>query len=105
MNQAKPDNVTAPQSVASSRLVLLWRKFFGPRPPKPEGPCKYCGEMTNNENPFFPGLFAHDYCRDKAWEERKYKEEERKKIELIKTAIRELEAEKQNSQFNQPELH
>lgn len=99
MNQNPPDNVTAPRSVASSRLVLLWRKVFGPRLPKPQAPCKYCGGMTDDENPFCPGLFAHTYCRDKAWEERKAKEEERKKIELIKTAIRELEAEKQNKEI------
>ena len=86
------------RAVGSSRLVLLWRKVFGPRPPKPQAPCKYCGEMTDNENPFCPGLFAHDSCRDRAWEERKAKEEERKKIELIKTALREFEAEKQNIQ-------
>ena len=94
MNQNLQENYTSPRSVASM-IALLWRKVFGPRPPKPQAPCEYCGEMTDNENSFCRGLFVHEFCINEAWEERKAKESERKKIEIIKTAIRELEAEKE----------
>jgi hypothetical protein len=90
-----PRNMDQNQNIALSRLALLWRKIFGP---KPQAPCKYCGEMTDNENPFCPGLFAHRWCRDEAWAAQKRQAEERKKIELIKIAIRELEEEKHNAQ-------
>lgn len=95
-----PKTLKSDSSAPSGRLhplVVLWRRVFGLKPPKRTGPCKYCGEVTDNENPFCPGLFAHRGCRDAAWEIERVQKRKREKIELIKTALREIEAEKHNT--------
>jgi len=93
MNQNQLNDATAPRSVASSRLVLLWRKIF---PPKPEAPCTICGKVTTESNMFDPTFFYHKLCMKRKREMEKEQAERREKIELIKTAIRELDVEKQH---------
>lgn len=46
---------------------------------------------------FDPTFFYHKTCMERKREMEKEQAEKREKIELIKTAIRELEVEKQNS--------
>lgn len=82
-------------------LVVLWRMIFGTRPPKPSGPCKYCGEETTEYNTYckdagLPMQWRHQICYDIACGAAEERRKKREKIDLIKTAIRELEAEKHN---------
>lgn len=75
------------------RLVQLWRFFWA------KGPCHYCGKPTRSRD--FSGEFRHRLC----WEadyairclEEKRQAESRRQINLYKQAIREIEAEKQNT--------
>lgn len=72
-------------------LIRAWRTIF---PPRPTGPCMFCGEITSEANSFIPSMFRHQYCRDEHAEKIKTERDEREKIELIKKAMRELEMEK-----------
>lgn len=60
----------------------------------PSGPCRFCGKLTYQHNSFLPNDFRHDHCLDKEAQRRFKESREREQIELIKTAMRELEQEK-----------
>ncbi len=76
-----------------SKIISFLKKLNLWPKPKPSGVCEYCGGICSSENPFYKGLFAHAYCREKAWEQRKQEEQDRKQIDLIKIAMRELKNE------------
>lgn len=61
----------------------------------PTGPCMFCGSLTTECNEFDRRIFRHQHCTDE-WD-RKTKQDriDRKAIDLIKIAIKELEQEKQ----------
>jgi hypothetical protein len=86
-------------------VVGLWRRIFGQRVPKPRGPCKYCGVETTDYNTFAEMIgmdkqFRHEICQRREMKRLDIQREDRKKIELIKTAIRELDAEKPNAKLS-----
>ena len=82
------------RAVACIRFVQrLWRRAF---PPKPSGPCVFCGMPTTQTNLFDSTLFRHEKCRDMARAKKERKQKEREQIELIKQALREVESEKMN---------
>jgi len=72
------------------------RTLFGFKPP-PSGICSYCGTEAWHENYFAPGQFYHQSCAEAEIDRRVQANKDRAQIELYKTAMRELEAER-----NQP---
>lgn len=86
--------------VGTSAIVLLWRWIFGPRPPKQQGPCDYCGEMCDGGISYLPGVFFHRDCMQARMITAALQRKERRQIDIIKTALRELEAEKQNAEVS-----
>lgn len=56
----------------------------------------FCGKPTRERNAFDHSIVRHQSCRNEAEERNKAERSKREKIELIKRAIREVQAETPN---------
>lgn len=73
-------------------LQRSWRYF---RPPF--APCMFCGKPTRERNAFDHSIVRHQKCRDEAEERNKIRMARREKIDLIKQAVREVQATSQDA--------
>jgi hypothetical protein len=78
------------EATAKSFLKRLWKVFFKRRP---LGPCAFCGVLTRQCNPYDHTIIRHSACLDVHVQKQDSLREERKKIDLIKTAMLELKEE------------
>ena len=61
--------------------------------PRPLGHCRYCGGLTKQYSPFDKTSYRHMSCLEDYIKSFDILREERKKIDLIKTAMLELKEE------------
>ena len=99
--QTEKSNSSAP-SGRLHPLVVLWRRFFGPKPPPPvplwTGECDCCARELKSFDRVFPSGAKVEClaCLAGISEAGQKREEDRRQIELYKQAIREVEKEKHN---------
>lgn len=86
-------------------LVVLWRRYFGPKPPPPEpvwtGVCDCCGRDLKSFDRVFPdgAKVECGMCLCGFSEVAKKRTADRHQIDLYKQAIREIEEEKHNKEL------
>jgi hypothetical protein len=105
-NQTSKSDSSAP-SGRLLPLVVLWRRFFGPKPPPVplwSGICDCCKrDIQSFEQTFPEGAKVECMaCIVGLSETGKKRRENRRQIELYKQAIRELEEEKHNVLAHKP---
>lgn len=86
-------------------LVVLWRRYFGPKPPPPKpvwvGVCDCCKRELKSFDRVFPDGSKVECmgCLAGVSEAGQKRADDRRQIELYKQAIREVEKEKHNNEL------